>query len=94
MRDEAHAGRVHAARASTMPFEDPEAHDRAPVRDRNPRPSALIVGAALAGALFGLVTGGDQQLMSAVVFGVLTPMGAWVLRLIAILFGELLDGSA
>ncbi len=57
------------------------------------RPSLVITLAALGGALFGGATGGDDRLLSAVVFAVLFAMGAWVLRFVVGLVRELLDGS-
>lgn len=96
MIHDAVARREAPAEPGPAGFEDLErmARDGA-AGDRRPvLPSPLMLAAASLGAGFGGLTGGDERLLSAVVFAVLAPMGAWVLRFVIGLFRELLDGGA
>ena len=95
MHDPAPTPREAAARVTSIGPEEVEVDAlRRGLRARDlSRPSALVMSFALLGAVFGSTTGGDQRLLSAVLFGMLFAMGAWVLRFVVGLVRDLINGA-
>lgn len=95
MHDPAPTPREAAARVTSVGREEAEVDAlRRGLHARDlSRPSALVLSFTLLGAVFGSTLGADQRLLSAVLFGMLFAMGAWVLRFVVGLVRDLLDGA-